>query len=484
MQVNLGLKHVVGSIVLIGGMAAGLVIYKNNNPPPITPPPVGSAMVWIDPAGSDTGANCKKAATPGTEPTPSTVCATPATACTKVSAGDTIGIGPGMYPIGFSVPATCVGGAGANIVYQLFGGNAFFQGEGTFAPSYVKVVGPTVGYGVGLTFGRMHVSGTNNTWIKVNSYCQVGPGTKWIQLHAGTSNEDSCNAVVDVSGTGFTWDGADVENQGSCFTSCSFTNTSNNPQDWIIGCNNCVFNHFFVNHWWAMDDNTTGGQHSEFWFLHGGNGITLANSQIINCKPPPSTGYPLNRSCNTSYLFAGQFGGTDVTTDNFTMINDVVDNNSGQGASVEFGYLYPIGTERTLSILYSAFPTGTSFCGTTSAGGCGAAKTVITGVNQRFIGDVTVGQAFSACFSASTYAGNVWYNPGGAAPKCGATDTMKSSTPATSIFTNPSANDYTPLSPLWTAGESTVCLANANPDINGKARPASPTPCTAGPIQH
>ena len=436
----------------------------------------GLASVYVSTSGNDSTCVRGDASRP---------CATPGKACAIAQGGDTILVGAGVYAAGFNV-ANC-NPVSAVTFENAPGANVFFAGDSTIGPSVsnIAIQGDRIGHGVGFSLGRTAVTGSSNiVWNNVNLYCQNA--SPWTQLHSNLTNEDSCSSALTIAGAtnGFTWNGGDQSDWASCLTNCTHTGTQGNPNVDAIGpgVQNVLIEHVNTSNYFSLDNNGSAGDHSEAWIFTGGSHVAFLDDSWTRCEPPVSTGYALNNSCNTAYLFFGQ-SGSSATADNYTFTQDIIAPGHGQKA-FQYGYNAPAGHQATFAFLYNDIE-GMTICGASTAGPCGPNPgNTFTGTNMLFVGNVAAHSWYGNCFSAATYSHNIFYtnntsNAGG----CGPNDINGgTNVPETKFWVSPNGPNYnyTPTPLLYGAGETASCPAA---DINGNARPTA-TPCDAGAVQH
>ena len=441
---------------------------------------VGSGSVWVSPAGSDS--TCVR----GDQSKP---CATPGRACVIAQGGDVILVAAGVYSAGFVLtncnPVSTVTFENAPGTNVFFAGNSSISGS-----SNIAIQGDRIGHGVGFSLGFTSISSTSNlVWNNVNLYCQNA--SPWVHLHSNLTNEDACSSALTIgSGTnGFTWNGGDQSDFASCLTSCTHTGSQGNPNDDAITgtATNILIEHVKFYNYFSLDNNGSAGDHSELFVITGGTHVEFLDNSMTDCGPPASTGYAVNNSCNTSFLFFGGSGSAN-TSNYYTFIQNMIAPGHGQ-AAVAWDYNVPAGNETTETWKYNSIDGALFLCGRTSAGPCGPGSgSTMTGANMLFVGNIAQLPSYGGCYSAGTYSHNIWYTnpvsqPSTSAAKCSASDIAASDIAGTVFWSNPNIPNFNyttpPNSPLRNAGENANCPTT---DINGTVRPTT-TPCDTGAVQ-
>ena len=441
---------------------------------------VGSGSVWVSPAGSDS--TCVR----GDQSKP---CATPGRACVIAQGGDVILVAAGVYSAGFVLtncnPVSTVTFENAPGTNVFFAGNSSISGS-----SNIAIQGDRIGHGVGFSLGFTSISSTSNlVWNNVNLYCQNA--SPWVHLHSNLTNEDACSSALTIgSGTnGFTWNGGDQSDFASCLTSCTHTGSQGNPNDDAITgtATNILIEHVKFYNYFSLDNNGSAGDHSELFVITGGTHVEFLDNSMTDCGPPASTGYAVNNSCNTSFLFFGGSGSAN-TSNYYTFIQNMIAPGHGQ-AAVAWDYNVPAGNETTETWKYNSIDGALFLCGRTSAGPCGPGSgSTMTGANMLFVGNIAQLPSYGGCYSAGTYSHNIWYTnpvsqPSTSAAKCSASDIAASDIAGTVFWSNPNIPNFNyttpPNSPLRNAGENANCPTT---DINGTVRPTT-TPCEVGAIE-
>ncbi|HET9721515.1 MAG TPA: choice-of-anchor Q domain-containing protein, partial [Candidatus Saccharimonadales bacterium] len=449
---------------------------------------IPTANVWVSTTGDDS--TCAR----GDQTKP---CATVQKACSLALGGDVIQIAAGTYTSGFNLSGC---NPSSNITYKNApGSNVFFAGDSSITnTSNVTLEGDQIGHGVGFSLGKTGISGTdsaatsNINWNSVNLYCQNN--SAWRTITSTLTGESACNSSLSISGNvnQFTWNGGDQEDWATCYTSCT-TNRGINPNANAIADGdtdgtqtlfprNITIERVVTKNYFSLDNNGSAGDHSESWIITSGSHLNFINDSWTDCAPPAGTGYAVNNSCNTSYIFFGQSpdpGGayTTPTADYVTFTGNIIAPGHGQ-AAVHFDYDYPQGNEFHTSWLYNSIDGTFLIKGNNSNTPMDPGSVILTGSNMVFVGNIAPRASYDDCFSAATYSNNLWFRSDGAAIKCGASDIEEDNTAGTGIWANPATYDFTLLfaSPAIDAGESTYCPST---DINGTSRPQGPA-CDAG----
>jgi hypothetical protein len=458
---------------------------------------VSTANVWVSTTGNDS--TCVR----GDQGKP---CATVQKACDIAQGGDVIQIATGTYSSGFNL-AGCH--PSSTITYQnVAGDNVTFQGASVISDtSNVTMQGDRVGHGIGFSLGTVNISGTdaaptsNINWNKINLYCQSQ--SPWTVITSSLTGETACNSAIYIGGnvSGFTWDGGDQEDWATCYTSCA-NNVGLNPNaDSISDAGqtnrptNITIKNIVTKNYYSLDNNGSAGDHSEAWIIISGSNITFKNNTWEDCGPPASTGYAVNNSCNTAYIFFGQSpspGGTyqTPTADYVTFEGNIIAPGHGQ-AAVHFDYDYPQGNEFHTSWLYNTID-GTFLVKGVGTTPMDPGSVNLTGANMTFVGNIAPRASYNGCFPSATYSHNLWYRSDGAAANCGPTDVEKDFSVDTDIWVDPANYNFQLLdsSGAVDAAESTYCPAT---DLDGTTRPqgsacdigadeyVSPNPDTTAP---
>lgn len=445
----------------------------------------GTANVWVNALGNDS--TCAYHATAVADPGGSGDCVTPEKACQLITANathGTVNVDGGTYAGGFNYDCTPSGTITYTVACSTF---ADFQFYGAISGNNVTLQGCDVGHGVGFSLGHTAVSGTNVALNDVNFYCQVQAGSPWIQLAQSDSGESACNDSVVFQGTNETWDGGDQEDEAVCLAHCTYTNTPNgvNVNDDFVTSNasTILVEHVTQKNIWGMDPTGLSPPlHHEIWFFDGGNTVEFLDDSITDCAPPAATGYPVNTSCNSAVIFVGFTGGTYPTTDNVSLIQDVIAGGHTGQKAYQQAHLRPSGYEYHFTADYDSLDGSLTLCGV-SANPCDGAT--ITGANIALTGNVGILSSVG-CFTAAAYSHNDWFQPSGNSASCGATDQHFNSTPDTTFWAapGPASYNYAPLAILQGAGENTVCATiPGGVDIDGVTRPTA-TPCDLGAVEH
>jgi hypothetical protein len=446
-----------------------------------------AANVWIDPAGSNSGVACARSASKIGEPNASTVCATPQQACQLAHGGDVIGVAAGTYTIGFNLNGC---NPASNVTFENAPGAfvAFASASTITNASNIVLQGDQVGHGVGFSLSYTNITGSggavsNVTLNNINIYCQAA--APWNVIKSGLDGEVACNASMQFVGkiNNVTWNGGDESDWATCLTSCTHSQAQLPIHNTIEpGPTNVTIENITISHYFDLDNNGSSGDHSEAWMIRGGSGILFLDNRFIDCSPPPATGYPLNNSCNSAYVFFGESGASN-TTDNVTFTQNIIAPGYSGLSAFQWAYDVLPNPEYHLTLLYNTFDGGDVICGAGTNNKCGPGLgSTVTGSNILMVGNAMLLGPSGTCFSTGAYSHNVWFFPSGNAAHCSATDATYNSTQRSSLWASPQSPNfnYTPLATLQGKGENAYCPAT---DINGKARPVS-APCDAGALQH